>query len=156
VLWHNILFRVNVVSKILQKLEVNILFSIEVLENLNTTILHISIFQIFSNTRNFITLVSCSAYLFDPEDGGDVPPKRRLTLNRLHGIISQKMVLFTTALVQLSTMQLRYWPICSELMIHTVDRSVSVPFALDGIFLLIEGWNICSVTIRYKIYWLHT
>jgi hypothetical protein len=31
---------------------------------------------------------------FDPEDGGDVPPKRRLTLNGLHGVISQKMILF--------------------------------------------------------------
>jgi hypothetical protein len=29
-----------------------------------------------------------------PEDGGDVPPKRRLTLNGLHGGISQKIVLF--------------------------------------------------------------
>jgi hypothetical protein len=40
------------------------------------------------------TLVSCSAYFFDPEDGSDVPPKRRLTLSELHGVISQKMVLF--------------------------------------------------------------
>jgi hypothetical protein len=31
---------------------------------------------------------------FDPEDGGDVPPKRRLTFNGLHGVISQKIVLF--------------------------------------------------------------
>jgi hypothetical protein len=29
-----------------------------------------------------------------PEDGGDVPPKHRLQLNRLHGVISQKMILF--------------------------------------------------------------
>jgi hypothetical protein len=27
---------------------------------------------------------------FNPEDGGDVPPKRRLTSNGLHGAISQK------------------------------------------------------------------
>jgi hypothetical protein len=26
--------------------------------------------------------------LFNPEDGGDVPPKRRLTFIRLHGVIS--------------------------------------------------------------------
>jgi hypothetical protein len=33
--------------------------------------------------------------LFDTEDGGDyVPPKCQLTLNRLHGVISQKVVLF--------------------------------------------------------------
>jgi hypothetical protein len=29
---------------------------------------------------------------FDPEGGGDVPPKGRLTLNGLHGVISQKRV----------------------------------------------------------------
>jgi hypothetical protein len=29
--------------------------------------------------------------LFDPEDGGDIPPKRRLTFNGLQGIISQKI-----------------------------------------------------------------
>jgi hypothetical protein len=33
----------------------------------------------------------CITYFFDPEDGGDVPPKRRLNLDGLHGIISQKM-----------------------------------------------------------------
>jgi hypothetical protein len=32
--------------------------------------------------------------LFDPEDGGDVPPKRWLTFNELHGVISQKTVRF--------------------------------------------------------------
>jgi hypothetical protein len=42
----------------------------------------------------------CSSYLlqagfliclfFDPEDGSDVPPKRRLTFNGLHGVISQR------------------------------------------------------------------
>jgi hypothetical protein len=26
----------------------------------------------------------------DPEDGGDIPPKRRLAFNGLHGVISQK------------------------------------------------------------------
>jgi hypothetical protein len=30
----------------------------------------------------------------NPEDGGDVPPKCRLTFNGLHGIISQKTELF--------------------------------------------------------------
>jgi hypothetical protein len=39
-------------------------------------------------------LVSCSAYFIDPEDKGDVPPKRRLTLNGLHSVISQKIALF--------------------------------------------------------------
>jgi hypothetical protein len=32
--------------------------------------------------------------LFDPEDGSDVPPKRRLTFIGLHGVISQKIALF--------------------------------------------------------------
>jgi hypothetical protein len=31
-----------------------------------------------------------------------VPPKRRLTLNGLHGVISQKMVLFITTAVRTS------------------------------------------------------
>jgi hypothetical protein len=31
---------------------------------------------------------------FDLDDEGDVPPKRRLTFNGLHGVISQKIVLF--------------------------------------------------------------
>jgi hypothetical protein len=38
--------------------------------------------------------------LFDLEDGGDVPLKRRLTLNGLHGVISQKIVLFITTAVR--------------------------------------------------------
>jgi hypothetical protein len=29
---------------------------------------------------------------FDPEDGRDVPPKRRLTLTRLYGVVFQKTV----------------------------------------------------------------
>jgi hypothetical protein len=48
-------------------------------------------------------LVSCAAYFFDPEDGSDVTPKRRLTLNRLDGVISQKMVFFRTADVPAET-----------------------------------------------------
>jgi hypothetical protein len=31
---------------------------------------------------------------FDPEVGGFFPPKRRLNFNGLHGVISQKTVLF--------------------------------------------------------------
>jgi hypothetical protein len=34
------------------------------------------------------------ALFFDPEDGGDVPPKRRLTFDGLYGVISQKIFLF--------------------------------------------------------------
>jgi hypothetical protein len=32
--------------------------------------------------------------LFDPEDGGDVPPKHRLTFNGLHGVVPQKIIPF--------------------------------------------------------------
>jgi hypothetical protein len=39
---------------------------------------------------------------FNPEDGGDVSPKRRLTFNGLHSIISQKVVLFITTAVRTS------------------------------------------------------
>jgi hypothetical protein len=40
--------------------------------------------------------------MFGSEDGGDVPPKRRLTFNGLHGVISQKIVLFITTAVRTS------------------------------------------------------
>jgi hypothetical protein len=46
----------------------------------------------------------CWTYYFDPEDGGDVPPKLRLKLNGLHGVISQKMILFTTTVVKTSNL----------------------------------------------------
>jgi hypothetical protein len=65
-----------------------------------TTFWNITLCSLLSVNRRFggmppaLTLVSCSVYFFDPEDGGDVPPKRRLTLNGLHGTISQKMILF--------------------------------------------------------------
>jgi hypothetical protein len=39
-------------------------------------------------------LVLAKIIFFDPENGGDVPPKRGLQLNRLHGVTSQKMILF--------------------------------------------------------------
>jgi hypothetical protein len=35
-------------------------------------------------------------------DGGDIPSKRRLQLNRLHGVTSQKMILFITTAVKTS------------------------------------------------------
>jgi hypothetical protein len=37
---------------------------------------------------------------FDPEDGDDVHPKRRLTFNGLYGFISQKVVFFITTAVR--------------------------------------------------------
>jgi hypothetical protein len=46
-------------------------------------------------------LVSCSAY-FSALKMEAVPPKRRLTLNGLHGVISQKVVLFITTAVRTS------------------------------------------------------
>jgi hypothetical protein len=39
---------------------------------------------------------------FDPRDGDDVLPKRRLTLTELHGVISQKTELFITTAVRTS------------------------------------------------------
>jgi hypothetical protein len=38
----------------------------------------------------------------NPENGGDVPPKRRLKLNGLHGVISQKIMLFIITVVKTS------------------------------------------------------
>jgi hypothetical protein len=46
---------------------------------------------------------------FDPEDGSDVPPKRRLAFNGLHGIISQNTVLFITTAVRASNPAIRIW-----------------------------------------------
>jgi hypothetical protein len=38
--------------------------------------------------------------LFDHEDGGDVPPKRRLTFAGPHGVISQKIEVMITIAVR--------------------------------------------------------
>jgi hypothetical protein len=43
------------------------------------------------------------ALFFDSEDGGDVSPKRRSTFDGLHGVISQKIVLFSQISVSRST-----------------------------------------------------
>jgi hypothetical protein len=51
-------------------------------------------------------LVSCSAYFLPWRWRRYVPPKRRLTLNRLHGVISQKMVLFKIQYIVLGSW---YW-----------------------------------------------
>jgi hypothetical protein len=45
----------------------------------------------------------------DPEIG-DVPPKRRLTFNRLHGVVSLKIVLFTTKLFFGKSYSVKYSP----------------------------------------------
>jgi hypothetical protein len=42
--------------------------------------------------------------IFDPEDGGDM-----LTFNGLHGVISQKIVLFITTAVRTSDPTLQQW-----------------------------------------------
>jgi hypothetical protein len=54
--------------------------------------------------------------VFDPEDGGDVPPKRRLIFNGLHGIISQKTVLFITTDVRTSNP--------TDICVFTIDNFV--------------------------------
>jgi hypothetical protein len=61
---------------------------------------HGRMLHILFNTNNR-SLATCfhTGYLlglyFDPEDGGrHVSPNRRLTFNRLHGVLAQKMELF--------------------------------------------------------------
>jgi hypothetical protein len=44
----------------------------------------------------------------------DITPKRRLTLNRLHGVISQKMIPFIITPVKTSNSIYYTWTICSE------------------------------------------
>jgi hypothetical protein len=39
-------------------------------------------------------LISCLAYSSNPEDEGDMSLRKRLTFNRLHGVISQKIELY--------------------------------------------------------------
>jgi hypothetical protein len=46
--------------------------------------------------------VSCLAYSSALKMGRYVLPKRRLTLNGLHGVISQKIILFITTAVKTS------------------------------------------------------
>jgi hypothetical protein len=48
---------------------------------------------------------------FDPEDGGNVPPKRQLTLNGLQGVINQPSRWF---LVKLNFSTLKMEAICSS------------------------------------------
>jgi hypothetical protein len=47
----------------------------------------------------YLILIATFLGLFDPEDGGDVPPKRRLTFNVLQGVVSQNIALFITTAV---------------------------------------------------------
>jgi hypothetical protein len=39
-------------------------------------------------------IASLATLILDPENGDDIPPKRRLTFNGLYGVISQKIALF--------------------------------------------------------------
>jgi hypothetical protein len=57
--------------------------------------------------------VASRTYFFDPEDGG------RLKLNGLHGVISQKMIVFITTSVKTSN------PIYGMTFIYPADDGVS-------------------------------
>jgi hypothetical protein len=48
----------------------------------------------FQGRKNKFSVLA--GLVFNREDGGDVPPKRRLILNGLQGVLSQKTVLFIT------------------------------------------------------------
>jgi hypothetical protein len=69
---------------------------------------------------------------FDPEDGGDMFPKRRLTFNGLHGVISQKIVLFITTAVRTSN------PTKSILCFSAEDQHSSCFYA----YFLNKSWKI--------------
>jgi hypothetical protein len=47
-------------------------------------------------------LVSVFVLLFNPDDGGDILPKRPLTFDGLYGVVSNKMELFVTTAVATS------------------------------------------------------
>jgi hypothetical protein len=80
-------------------------------------------------------LVLVKIIFFDPEDGGDVPPKRRLQLNRLHGVSSQKMILFITAAVKTSKLtNLKIIPLALEFSL-VMDEQTSV-FSETAILLI--------------------
>jgi hypothetical protein len=70
-------------------------------------------------------LLVCWTYFFDPEDGGDVTPKRRLKLNGLHGVISQKMILFISDIC----FRFRVFPGCSSWTPLSSAPRVAVPLA---------------------------
>jgi hypothetical protein len=44
---------------------------------------------------------------FEPENGGDIPPKHRLPFNGIHGVISQKIMLFKKCFFVVSVQSLR-------------------------------------------------
>jgi hypothetical protein len=56
--------------------------------------------------------------ILNSEVGGDVPPKRLLTFNGLHGVISQKAAFFTTTAERTSNPT--DWPVCHQPSIRSM------------------------------------
>jgi hypothetical protein len=61
---------------------------------------------VFEINTEFLAASIHAAFLLglfsDPDDGGDVSPKRRLIFNGLHGVISQKIELFLSTAVRIA------------------------------------------------------
>jgi hypothetical protein len=71
-----------------------------------------------------------------------VPPKRRLQLNRLHGVISQKMILFTALTIVNTIIHCAYWWMYAVFFIfHRICQSIHLGnllyiFSLDKAYFL--------------------
>jgi hypothetical protein len=100
------------------------------------------------------TLVSCSAYFFDPEDGGD-PPKRRLTLNGLHGVISQKMV-FCNLFFIMSFILLRVCNFMSIRYLSSVQKSCFLKEITTSLPLVLHASSVISFYVFSSVTHFHS
>jgi hypothetical protein len=96
----------------------------------------------------------CWNYIFDPEDGGDVPLKCRLKLDGLHGVIFQKMILFIREIncydlliiLTLSTLDVACHCLCPTSLSNTARTHRANFWMLNG--KLVANQNF-SVTTGY-------
>jgi hypothetical protein len=91
----------------------------------------------------WFTLVSCLAYSSTLNMERPVPPKRRLTSNALHGVISQKIELFITIAVRTSNLVIR----CS----HTILTSKFTLNSNNEFKFGISQHGLCFSL--YTLYW---
>jgi hypothetical protein len=84
-------------------------------------------------------------YFFDPEDGGDVPPKPRLQLNRLHGVTSQQMILLVIHTFENPAISLMIWSISYFVLVYSKEKKGG---GGSGYLTLNISTNCCNTVIK--------
>jgi hypothetical protein len=80
------------------------------------------------------------------------PPKRRLQLNRLHGVTSQKMILFITDAVKTSNPKYIQWFHISYAICKLKWILVKGTILICYILCLLQGyWYLCQILIQFHI-----